>query len=80
MPRLHRAYNQIAREVARETGAALLDLERDLFELSPRRLSRIFSEDGIHFSDDGIQFVSRRIARFLRERGLVPSQAASPPG
>lgn len=80
VPRLHRAYNQIAREVARETGAALLDLERDLFELSPRRLSRIFTDDGIHFSDDGIQFVSRRIARFLRERGLVPSQAASPPG
>jgi len=80
VPRLHRAYNQVVREVARETGAQLLDLERDLFELSPKRLSRIFTDDGIHFSDDGIQFVSRRIARFLRERSLVPGQVASPPG
>jgi lysophospholipase L1-like esterase len=77
VPRLHRAYNQVVREVAREAGAALLDLERDWFELSPRRLSRMFTDDGIHFSDEGLQALARRIAGFLREQGLAPSRPAA---
>ena len=72
VPQLHRSYNQVVRDVAKERGAALLDLERDLGELSPRRVSRMFSADGIHFSDSGLRQVSRRIASFLQAEGLVP--------
>lgn len=72
VPPLHRSYNHVVREVAEERGAFLLDLERDLGKLSPRRVARVFSADGIHFSDSGLRQVSRRIANFLQAEGLVP--------
>jgi len=81
VPRLHRSYNRVVREVAEERGALLLDLERDLGKLPPGRLRRVFSEDGIHFSDAGLRQISRRIARFLRtERLLGPSTPDSEGG
>ena len=78
VPRLHRSYNQVVREVAKEEGALLLDLERDLGKLPPRKLQRVFSEDGIHFSDAGLRQVSRRIARFLREQQLLGEAGGRP--
>lgn len=81
VPRLHRAYNEVVREVARETGAFLLDLEREFEALEPRALEEIFSEDGIHFTQSGLDRLGRRIARFLREERIVAgSRESSKPG
>jgi lysophospholipase L1-like esterase len=68
----HRAYNQIVREVAREQGAALFDLEARLGALSAAEQARIFRSDGIHFTEAGADEVARQLAEFLTREGLVP--------
>lgn len=73
---LHRAYNNVVRKVAADTGAPMLDLERDFFELRPVRVQKVFSSDGIHFTREGLRLVGRRIARFLEENDLVPGTTA----
>ncbi|MBW2387557.1 MAG: hypothetical protein JRG89_03900 [Deltaproteobacteria bacterium] len=78
VPRLHRSYNEVVREVARDTGATLLDLEREFEALEPGELEEIFSEDGIHFTEPGLDRLGRRIASFLQREGLVGSASGSP--
>lgn len=80
VPRLHRSYNQVVRKVAAARGALLLDLERDFGKLSPRKLKTLFSDDGVHFSEAGLRNVTRRIARFLREQGLLPRSESAEDG
>lgn len=63
---LHRQYNDIVRAVARERGAALLDLEQELGSLPPRDVAALFSRDGIHLSLAGSAVVASRIARTLQ--------------
>jgi lysophospholipase L1-like esterase len=66
--RLHREYNEIAREVAQQGGAYLLDLEA---EMSPRTdHGKLFSQDGIHFTPPGLMVVALQIARFVDDRIL----------
>jgi lysophospholipase L1-like esterase len=72
VPQLHVSYNRVVRKVARETGSGLLDLEKDMRDFGPARLSKLFTEDGIHFTSEGLRFVGRRIARYLREQELTP--------
>ncbi|MBN1424880.1 hypothetical protein JXA88_10015 [Candidatus Fermentibacteria bacterium] len=62
---LHRQYNEIVREVARERGALLVDLERELAHLPPRDVAALFSRDGIHLSLAGSAVVASRIAKAL---------------
>ncbi len=76
--RLHRSYNEVVREVARETGASLLDLEKEFEVLEPGKLEEIFSEDGIHFTEPGLERLGRRIASFLQQQGLTASARSSP--
>lgn len=66
--RLHRAYNAIVREIAAESGAPLLDLEKEC-ESSPD-LEKRFLKDGVHFSPAGREWVGDRIARFVRDEVL----------
>lgn len=60
--RTHDEYLEVVREVARETGAHLVDLERAL-----GRDPRWFSRDGFHFRQAGIERVAERIHEGLRE-------------
>jgi lysophospholipase L1-like esterase len=59
--RVHRQYNQVVRKVARSRGATLLDLEREFGELSDP--AKMFTLDGIHFTEPGSQRVGNRIAK-----------------
>lgn len=59
--RVHREYNQVVRKVARSTGATLVDLEVELAGLPEPR--KVFTADGIHFTNAGLQRVGKRIAR-----------------
>lgn len=67
---LHRRYNAIVREVAAETGAALVDLEAELGGLGYREVAGLFSRDGIHLSAPGIAVVASRVADALA--GILP--------
>jgi len=58
---VHRRYNETVRTVARGTGAALLDLERELAGRSDPEA--FFTQDGIHFTARGSRHVANRIAK-----------------
>jgi lysophospholipase L1-like esterase len=64
---LHAQYNDVVREVARETGADLVDLAA-LVEAQPPR--SVIAWDGIHFSPAGCRFVARVVAAKLAELHL----------
>ena len=65
MSRLHSEYNAIVREVAKDTGALLFDLEAELTDLEGDEVN-IFSADGIHFTDPGgKRWVAGKLAMFL---------------
>jgi lysophospholipase L1-like esterase len=56
----HRAYNDVVREVARESGAELVDLEAELSSAPGR--SALFQPDGIHFTEAGRAAVAEIVA------------------
>ena len=67
---MHKAYNEIVRQVAQIEGTYLLDLEV-LFDSTPDdTLLHIFMEDGIHFTEEGVQEVAMRIADFIEAESL----------
>jgi lysophospholipase L1-like esterase len=70
--RLHRAYNETVRDVARSTGSDLLDLEKEAE--SRDDLSQLFTADGIHFTPAGNAWVGDRVA----ERVLALEAAGHP--
>ena len=67
------------REVARQTGAGLLDLEREFEALELRELKEIFSQDGIHFTEPGLDHLGRRVARYLQQEKLLDERTGSSP-
>jgi len=67
---LHRSYNQVVREVAKSTGSYLLDLEQS-FD-SRDDLEAIFTADGIHFTQEGLALVAKRVSDFIQESGVLP--------
>ena len=69
--RLHDEYNEIVREVARETGATLLDLARIFRE---ETLDILFSDDGIHLVKDGRRRIAAEIHRVLTELNATRSR------
>ena len=69
----HRAYNEIAREVATGQGARLLDLEAELDTTTD--LATIMYQDGVHFSDAGLDHLAARLVRFLEVQKLLPTGA-----
>lgn len=62
--RLHDEYAQYTREAAARNNAPLLDLHQ-LMRDPP--LNRLFSGDGIHFTQDGLAFVAQALEAKLRE-------------
>ncbi|MDX1632343.1 MAG: GDSL-type esterase/lipase family protein [Thermoanaerobaculia bacterium] len=76
---LHDAYMEAVRSVARETGAPLCDLAARVEELPWEERSRLFLEDGIHFTAQGDRFLAREIGEcFLRHElwsRLIPKGA-----
>ena len=60
---LHRRYNDVVREVQREGGAELLDLERELAARPDR--TQLFDDDGIHFDEAGRALVAERFAALV---------------
>lgn len=69
--RLHRAYNDVVRDVASQHGWPLLDLAAD--PLTPERARAMFIADGIHLTPGGAAVVARRIAEFVAARPELPS-------
>ena len=74
---LHRQYNQIVRDLARETGAYVLDLESEFSDL--KDLTQVFKSDGIHFVEEGLALVARRLTDFI-EREVLPHQPGAAAG
>ena len=65
--RLHVQYTDVVRDFAREQGARLLDLEREVDLLTPERLDELFLSDGIHFEPAGCEFVAQRLVEYLHQ-------------
>jgi lysophospholipase L1-like esterase len=63
--KLHRAYNEIVRQVAKRTGSVLLDLETEAEARSD--VAQLFTGDGIHFTDAGNAWIGGRVAQCIRE-------------
>ncbi len=67
---LHKKYNSIVRQVAKDRGALVIDLESKLDELDKRSL---FLDDHIHLSQQGRAFAAQQIFLSLQQSGvLVP--------
>ncbi len=58
------------RQVAQGEGVYLLDLEASFASLPDDSLKRIFMEDGIHFTDEGVHEVAIQIAEYLETQIL----------
>jgi lysophospholipase L1-like esterase len=67
--KLHRAYNDVVRKVAKETGSVLLDLEAEAEKRSD--LGTLFTGDGIHFTDAGKAWIGELVAQCIREHEPV---------
>jgi len=64
----HRDYADIVREVARERGSILLDLEGRYQERAD--LAALFLTDGVHFTEEGYELTAEIIVDLVRERIL----------
>jgi lysophospholipase L1-like esterase len=77
---LHRQYNDIVRDVARQENVLLLDLA-SRFESMPAATVRdqYMMYDGIHWRPEGSEKVAELLYVFLQEQGLIsrPPHAAS---
>ena len=60
--RLHDEYNGIARDVAKRTGAELFDLAATFTQ---PEYARYFSNDGIHFEQEGLAQIAAELHGFL---------------
>ncbi|QEF99416.1 GDSL-like Lipase/Acylhydrolase [Stieleria maiorica] len=69
---IHRAYNQIVRDVAVSRGNTLVDLERELDSMNK---SELFIDDHIHLSKQGRLLVAKRLAAELRGAGILEVDA-----
>jgi|GEM_PF-703222 len=59
----HNLYNDIARQVARENGLLLLDLSNAMEATG--NLTTLFTEDGIHFTPQGLNVVAYLISQTI---------------
>ncbi|MBD3217233.1 MAG: hypothetical protein GF310_03075 [candidate division Zixibacteria bacterium] len=71
---LHKAYNEIVREIAAASNAYLLDLEQKVASL--KNLEKIFLNDGIHFTREGTEVVANIIAEYIYDHVLPDSLKA----
>jgi len=71
----HRRYNEAVREVAAETGALLLDFEREFESMASRDGIMIY--DGIHFSSRGLDLLALRVTTFLEANHILATRGAS---
>ena len=71
--RAHRAYNEIVRAIASDTGSFLIDLEAEYTSLTDPR--SVFTKDGIHFTPDGLRRVAVRLTDFIAT-SVLPRQHA----
>jgi lysophospholipase L1-like esterase len=60
----HKKYNEIVREVCKESGALLIDLETEFNALADG-VGPLFRNDAIHFSTLGLMVVSNIVTRFI---------------
>jgi lysophospholipase L1-like esterase len=67
---MHKAYNEIVRQIVQIEGTYLLDLEVMFDSTADDTLLHIFMEDGIHFTEEGVQEVAMRIADFIEAESL----------
>ncbi|MEW6110531.1 MAG: GDSL-type esterase/lipase family protein [Thermodesulfobacteriota bacterium] len=63
--RLHKSYNEIAREAAKRPMSHLLDLETE-FERLPHP-EELFMKDGIHFTSAGLALVAKRVSEMAHQ-------------
>jgi lysophospholipase L1-like esterase len=69
--KLHRSYNEIAREAANPPMSHLLDLEAE-FERLPQP-EELFMKDGIHFTPTGLALVAKRVSDMAHEIASSPA-------
>jgi len=62
---LHKRYNQVVRDVGREKGVPVLDLETEMDKLSDEELEAAFTEDGIHLSAQGKELVGALVSDYV---------------
>ena len=67
--RLHDTYTETTRQVAMASGAPVIDLAV-LFDRP-----ELFSDDGIHYTQEGIQHIAGLIYRELVARAIIPQPA-----
>ena len=60
---LHRQYNDVVRELAGAKSWSLLDLEREAQEHP--EFEAVFKKDGVHFTDEGLFWVSSRMTQMI---------------
>ena len=69
---LHRQFNGVVREVARDTASPAIDLEA---ETDAEDKQALFVEDHIHLTEAGRQFVAQRLVQELRKQGLLTTES-----
>lgn len=65
--KMHREYNDVVREIAKEHGAYLIDMEAEFGSMGVPVLSELFLIDGIHFTAIGKAVLAQAIARELQQ-------------
>jgi hypothetical protein len=53
------------RDIVKEHGSHILDLESDFNSMESEDLQKVFSRDGIHFTPFGLALVAGRISNFI---------------
>ncbi len=69
---LHKTYNEIVRQTARDQDGILFDLENSL--KGRPDLNTVFKKDGIHFSEEGFEVLVSQTIDFLTAQQLVPQK------
>jgi lysophospholipase L1-like esterase len=66
--KLHKRYNEIVRQVAKALDAYLLDLESEFDSLE--NVQSLFTDDKIHFKNDGLKVMAHKVSDFISSNVL----------
>lgn len=64
-------YNDIVRDVARQSRSGLIDVERAFWDQEPDVQARLYERDGVHLSAEGQRFLANLVFKFIVAHGLL---------